>query len=124
MKNIALLIGLIIFSIGLTAPASAASGEKLFKKCKICHSLEEGKNKIGPSLYDLIGRSAGTLEGYKFSKALKNNGFEWTEPLLNAWLRNPKDLVPKTKMRTRGIKKEEDRLALIEYLREATKPKE
>lgn len=125
MKNIALLIGLVIFSIGLIAPASAASGEKLFKtKCAMCHSIEEGKKKIGPSLYGVFGRVTGTLEGYKFSKDLKNTELVWDAELLMSWIKSPKSIARGTKMRSRGIKKHTDRLAIIEYLREATKPKE
>jgi len=102
-----------------------AAGEKVFKrKCKTCHSVKEGKNKIGPSLYGLFGREAGTLEGYRYSKAMKKTEFVWDDERLNAFITKPKSIVPKTRMSFRGIKKEEDRKALIEYLRGATKPKE
>jgi len=105
--------------------ALVATGQKVFKrKCKTCHSLKEGKNKIGPSLYGLFGREAGTAEGYRYSKAMKNSGIVWDDRVLNVFIAKPKLTVPKTKMSFRGIRKEEDRKALIEYLRGATKPKE
>ena len=112
----------VLIFIGL-APASAASGEKLFKKCKMCHSLDEGKNKIGPSLYDLFNRKAGTVENYKYSKAMKNSDFVWDDKILDIFIAKPRLAIPKTKMSFRGIKDEQDRTALIEYLHEATKPK-
>ena len=100
----------------LASPVSAASGEKVFNKCKACHSLKEGKNKMGPSLYGIFGRKAGTVPKYRYSKALKNSGIVWTEETLDEWLKGARDVVKKTKMRTRGLK-EADRKALIEYLK-------
>jgi cytochrome c len=102
------------------AEADLAKGEKIFKKCKICHSLEEGKKKVGPSLAGLFGRTAGTVEGYKFSKAMKESGIVWDEDTLDTYLTKPKDMVPKTKMNFPGLKKEQDRIDIIAYLKEAT----
>jgi cytochrome c len=102
------------------AGADLAKGEKLFKRCKTCHSLEEGKKKVGPSLFGLFGRTAGSVEGYKYSKAMKESGIVWDEETLDAYLTKPKDLVPKTKMAFPGLKKEQDRIDIIAYLKEAT----
>jgi cytochrome c len=102
------------------AEADLAKGEKIFKKCKTCHSLEEGKKKVGPSLFGLFGRTAGSVEGYKYSKAMKESGIVWDEETLDAYLTKPKDLVPKTKMAFPGLKKEQDRIDIIAYLKEAT----
>lgn len=100
------------------AEGDAAKGKKVFKKCKACHSLEVGKNKIGPSLAGVIGRAAGTAEGYKkFSKALKESGITWDEESLNTFIADPKKLVPGTKMRIK-VKKEGDRENLIAYLKQ------
>lgn len=97
--------------------ARVMSGEKLFKrKCAMCHSIKEGKNKVGPSLYGVIDRPAGKLEGYKFSKALKKATFSWDEVYLRLFLDNSKTFVLGTKMKIK-VKKEKDREALIEYLR-------
>ena len=102
------------------AGADLAKGEKLFKRCKTCHSLEEGKKKVGPSLFGLFGRTAGSVEGYKYSKAMKESGIVWDEETLDAFVTKPKDLVPKTKMSFPGFKNEQDRIDIIAYLKEAT----
>lgn len=102
------------------ADGDAAKGEKVFRKCKSCHSLEAGQNKIGPSLNGLFGRTAGTVEGFKYSEAMVESGLVWEEETLDAYLIKPKDLVPKTKMNFAGLKKESDRQDLIVYLKEAT----
>ncbi len=119
MKKVALSLLVFALAVGLTGPVSAASsdGERLFKKCKACHSLEEGKNKIGPSLYGVFGRAAGTVEGYKYSKALRNSGIVWTEETLDIWFQGPSKLVKGTKMRMR-MRKERDRQALIQYFKD------
>ncbi len=115
-KKISDMLLLAAIALLLASPVSAASGEKVFNKCKACHSLKEGKNKMGPSLYGIFGRKAGTVPKYRYSKALKNSGIVWTEETLDEWLKGARDVVKKTKMRTRGLK-EADRKALIEYLK-------
>ncbi|KKN39137.1 hypothetical protein LCGC14_0746570 [marine sediment metagenome] len=119
---------LIIAALFLAAASSngdtIARGERVFNKCKMCHSLEEGKNKVGPSLYGLFDRKIGTVEKYRYSKAMKNLDFVWDGIILDVFIAKPKLTIPKTKMSFRGIRKREDRKALIEYLYEATKPKE
>ena len=109
------------FSSGAAlAEGDAAAGEKIFKKCKSCHSLEAGKKKVGPSLAGLFGRTAGTVEGFKYSAAMKDSGIVWDEETLNTFLEKPKDMVPKTRMAFPGLKKEQDRMDVIAYLKEAT----
>ncbi len=102
------------------ADPDLAKGEKIFKRCKTCHTLEDGKNRVGPHLFGLFGRTAGSVEGYKYSKAMKESGIVWDEEILDAYLTKPKDLVPKTKMNFPGLKKEQDRIDIIAYLKEAT----
>jgi cytochrome c len=101
------------------AEGDAAAGEKVYKKCKTCHSLEAGKNKLGPNLAGIFGREAGSVEGYKYSKAMASSGIVWDEATMDAFLAKPKDVVPKTKMAFAGLKKEEQRQDLIAYLKEA-----
>ena len=102
------------------AEGDAAKGKKVFKKCKTCHSLEAGKKKVGPSLAGVFGRAAGTSEGYKYSKAMKESGITWDEDSLKTYITKPKKMVPGTKMIFAGIKKESDRENLIAYLKQET----
>ena len=99
----------------------AAKGEKVYKKCKACHSLKAGKKKVGPSLAGIFGRTAGTTEGFKFSKAMKESGIVWDDKTMDEFLAKPKKVVPKTRMAFPGLKKEADRANLIAYMKEATK---
>ena len=99
--------------------ADPAKGKKLFNKCKACHSLEAGKKKIGPSLAGIIGREAGTVDGFKYSKAMKESGVTWTVENIDAYLTKPKEFMPGNKMVFAGLKKEAQRQDLIAYLMEA-----
>ncbi|WP_343561858.1 c-type cytochrome [Kiloniella sp. b19] len=91
-------------------------GKKLYRGCKACHSLKAGKNGVGPSLNGIIGASAAAVEGYKYSKAMKDSGLVWDQANLTAFLSNPKGLVKGTKMQYRGIKKESDIQDLLAYI--------
>ncbi len=112
---------LIMLGFGLLAtPALAsgdvAAGEKVFKKCKACHAVEEGKNKTGPSMYGVVGRAAGSVEGYKYSKAMAGSGLVWDAETLDGFLEKPKKYLKGTKMSFAGLKKEKDRANVIAYL--------
>ena len=111
---------LVLFASGPLSAADAAKGKKLFNKCKACHSLEAGKNKIGPHINGVFGRAAGSVEGFKYSKAMMDSGLVWDKETLDAYLAKPKELVPGTKMAFPGMKKEQQRQDLIAYLEEAT----
>lgn len=103
---------------GMTTDAKA--GERVFALCRSCHVLEEGVNRVGPSLYNIVGRKSGSVEGYNYSDANKNSGVAWTTDVLFEYLEDPKGFMPGTKMAFPGIKKEQDRANLIAYL-ESTK---
>ena len=93
------------------------TGKKVFKKCAACHSINiGGKNKIGPALYNVVGRTVGSVSDYKYSKSLASYGKEWTFEELNGFLIKPAAWIKGTKMAYAGLKKEKDRASLIIYL--------
>jgi len=93
------------------------SGKKIFKKCAACHSINKGgKNKIGPALYNVVGRTVGGVDNYKYSKALASYGKEWTFEELNGFLTKPSSYLKGTKMSYAGLRKEKDRASIIKYL--------
>jgi len=97
----------------------AAAGEKVFAKCKICHQVGEGaKNLVGPELNGVVGRKAGTVEGYNYSEANKSSGIVWDDAALKEYLKNPKAKIPGTKMIFAGLPKEEDIDNVIAYLKQ------
>ena len=107
------------WAIVSTGAVAEEPGETLFKKnCAICHTFEEGKNKIGPSLAGVVGRKAGSAPGFAYSTANKNSGDTWDEATLDMYLTNPRKFMPGTKMVFAGLKNSEDRKALIEYLKQ------
>ena len=100
--------------LALFASTSAAEGAKVFKKCAACHSIKEGgANKIGPALWGVLGRSAGSIPNYKYSKAMAAHGKNWSFEEMNGFLIKPKDWIKGTKMSFAGLKKAKDRAAVI-----------
>ena len=100
------------------APQSAAvaAGEQVFKKCRACHSLEPGKNLLGPSLAGIIGRHAGTEAGYDYSAAMKSAAIVWDATTLDQYLAAPQKFVPGNKMPFPGLKTADNRRTLIAFL--------
>lgn len=122
MRN--LMLALVPLAALLASPAQAqdaAAGEKVFAKCRACHVVDTDQNKVGPSLLGVVGKTAGTHEGFRYSPAMVEageNGLVWDDETLAAFLAKPKDVVPKTKMVFPGLKKEEEITNLIAYLKE------
>jgi len=101
----------------LMAMGDVVSGEKIFKKCAACHSIVKGgKNKIGPALYNVVGRKVGGVNDYKYSKALAGYEKSWTFEELNGFLLKPAKWIKGTKMAYAGLRKEKDRASIIKYL--------
>ena len=107
--------------MALFASVSAAEGAKIFSKCKACHSITKGgDNKIGPALWNVLGRQVGSIENYKYSKAMAAYGKIWSFEEMDGFLIKPKDWIKGTKMSFAGIKNAKDRAAVILYMNENT----
>ena len=107
--------------MALFASTSAAEGAKVFKKCLACHSIEKGKpNKIGPNIFGVLNQKAGSVSGYKYSKAMLAYGKIWSFEEMNGFLTKPKDWIKGTKMSFIGLRSAKDRAAVILYMNENT----
>ena len=105
----------------ISAQGDAEKGKRLFNRCKACHNLTAtARRRIGPNLDNLFGRQAGAQDGFKYSKALMEADFIWTEKNLDEWLAQPRSFLPGNKMAFAGLRKEQDRKDLMAYLRVAT----
>jgi len=103
--------------MALFASTSATDGAKIFKKCAACHSIaERGANKIGPALWGVLGRKAGGVSDYKYSKAMVAHGKAWSLEEINGFLIKPKDWIKGTKMSFAGLKNAKERAAVILYM--------
>ena len=117
----------------LTAPSLAfgqgrgpgpgvAAGEKVFKRCVACHTVEQGgRNKVGPNLWNIFGSTAGQRDiGYKYSEAMTGSGIVWDDATMAAYLENPRKFLPKTRMAFPGLKKADQRDDVIAYMKSVT----
>ena len=101
----------------LLALGDLAHGEKVFKKCSACHMIASGgKNMIGPNLWGVIGRTAGSVSDYKYSKAMVAYAKQWNFEEMNSYLIKPRAYIKGTKMAFAGLRKEKDRASVILYL--------
>jgi cytochrome c len=103
-------------NIACAQDRNIASEEAIFTQCSACHSLKDGDNKIGPSLYHLIDRKAGTSTGFRYSSAVKNSQIIWTKDTLDQFLENPQKILPGNRMPYSGLENKKDRETLIDYL--------
>jgi cytochrome c len=102
---------------GARAAGDADAGKQVFKKCHACHNVGEGaRNAVGPELNGVVGRKAGTVEGYHYSDANKDSGITWDADTLKVYLKDPKAKVPGTKMAFPGLPNEADIDNVIAYL--------
>lgn len=104
-------------TVGAASAADPAAGAKVFAVCKACHQVgEKAKNGVGPVLNGIVGRSAGSFEGFKYSEAMKGSGLTWDAATLDEYLKDPKAKVPGNKMTYAGVKDDTKRADLIAYL--------
>ena len=125
MRNI-LLASVLLISGGTVAAQAAdgdaAAGKTVFNTCKACHTIEAGgPNRVGPNLHGIVGRKAGTHDGFSYSDAMKNSGITWDEAKLNEYVKDPKATVPGNKMAFAGVKDDAKRADLIAYLASESK---
>lgn len=105
------------------ADGNPADGKKVFRKCAACHTVQAGKNRVGPSLAGIVGRKAGTVDGFKYSDAMLAFGADggvWDKKTLDAYLADPRGFIKGNKMAFPGLKKEDEREDVIAYLKTAT----
>jgi len=121
MRNI-LLASVLLISGGTVAAQAAdgdaAAGKTVFNVCKACHTIEAGgPNRVGPNLHGVVGRKAGTHDGFSYSAAMKDSGITWDEAKLNEYVKDPKATIPGNKMAFAGVKDDAKRADLIAYLK-------
>jgi cytochrome c len=110
-------------TLGATQAAhaqDAAAGQRVFNQCRACHTVDAGgRNGVGPNLHGIVGRAAGSIQGFRYSanmQELAQGGLTWTTENLNRYLTNPKDLVPRGSMAFAGLRQEQQRKDVIAYL--------
>lgn len=114
-------LAFLLAALSPAAAQDAENGEQVFRKCRACHQVGEGaKNTVGPQLNNIIGRPAGSVEGFNYSKANKEagaGGLVWTEENLMEYLENPRKFMPRNKMAFAGLRDEQDRKDVIAFLK-------
>ncbi|GAB6052395.1 cytochrome c family protein [Magnetospira thiophila] len=110
-----------VLAVGSANAADLKNGKKVFKKCKACHEVKQGKNKVGPSLYGVVGRASASIDDFKYSDAMKAAGKTWDEATIAEYLKDPKAFVPGNKMAFPGLKKDDDIADVIAYIEEESK---
>lgn len=105
-------------AVASAAPAAGdgAKGKAVFARCTVCHTVEAGKNKLGPSLAGVVGRKAGTVAGFNYSAAMTASGMVWSSDALDKYLASPRTAIPGNKMIFAGLPNPADRANLIAYL--------
>jgi cytochrome c len=111
-------VSAVMLSAGAARAQDVDAGKKVFNQCRACHVLDKTTNRVGPHLGGVIGRKAGSVEGFSYSDAMKNSGITWDEESLAKYLKDPKGFIAGNKMAFAGLKKDDDLKNLIAYLKE------
>jgi len=121
MLRPALLAALILAPVLPAAAQDAAAGQRVFNQCRACHSIEQGgRNGVGPNLHGVVGRKAGSIDGFRYSASMREKaegGLTWDEDTLRAYIANPKAVVPAGSMSYPGLRNEQQLNDLIAYLK-------
>jgi cytochrome c len=116
VKAFAVFVGSALIA-SAAAAQDAKHGQTVFStNCGICHSVAQGKNVMGPSLFGVVGRKAGVIAGFNYSPALQGSGLVWTPDNLDKWLTSPREFVPRSRMSFAGLHTPTDRADVIAYL--------
>lgn len=121
MRNLFFTLALAACSLTAQSATAQELGKKSYETCIACHALSTDENGAGPSLHNIIGRTAGTMPGFRFSGPMKRSGIVWDEKTLTEFLRNPQERVPGTRMPFSGVADEKELKALVKYLQSASK---
>lgn len=116
MKHVMTALAALCLAGAAQAEPDIKKGKTVFKKCKACHTVKEGKNRSGPSLYGIVDAQAGSVEGFNYSKAMAESGLVWDAETLAGFLADPKATVPGNKMSFPGLRKEADIANVIAYI--------
>jgi cytochrome c len=124
MRRGLVISGLVAGGLLGAAPALAdgdpAKGRTVFNKCRACHVVDQEQNRVGPHLVGIMGRAAGSVEGYNYSAAMKASGIVWDEETIAAYLADPKGYIPNNRMVFVGLRSDDEIEDVIAYLKEAT----
>ena len=113
----AVIAGLLLAESATALAADPAAGEKIFKmQCGICHAVAAGENRVGPTLFGVVGRPAGSVAGFNYTADHKKLGITWDAASLDKYLTNPRAMVPDTSMVYAGLKDDTERADLVAYL--------
>jgi cytochrome c len=123
IQPLAIAVLLLTAGRAMAEPGNAARGERMYRACVACHSLEPNRNMTGPSLAEIWNRKAGSLPSFpRYSPALKSAGIIWTDDTLDEWIKDPQHFIPGNTMTFPGMKDARQRADLLAYLKEATRP--
>lgn len=114
--NFAVAVAVVSLTSAAHADGDAAAGKSVFNKCAICHTTDPAKKGLGPTLFGVVGRHSAGVEGFSYSDGMKAANKTWDAATLDAYLADPKAVVPGTKMTFAGLPKAEDRANVIAYL--------
>ncbi len=107
----------------IAEPGNAADGERMYRACVACHSLEPNRNMTGPSLAEVWNRKSGSLPSFpRYSPALKSAGIIWNDDTLDEWIKDPQHFIAGNTMTFPGIRNSRQRADLLAYLKDATQP--